>query len=279
MRYYIIALLIHLSIFFVSDKFLTLGKPELSKCTIPISYNVKNLPNRIDNIKKVKGSKAKKAAQEKKKVKKKLNKKPDTKKIKKKVQKKTSKKKKIKKEFKSKIKELKPREDKKVKKEVAPKKEEIVKKIVKPEKKPEEQKKVEEKEKPVETKKSKSKVPAKDAKDDIFSKNGNFTANADGSYTAYTAKGLDFKITNQIDPDYPRQAEIIRYNKTVVVEARFLVDTKGWIEKIEIIKSHKKFGFDKEVLKALRQWKFKPIVYKGKKMKVYFNKKFIFKEK
>lgn len=277
MRYYIIALLIHLSIFFVSDRLLTLGKPDITnKCTVPISYNVKDLPPRIDNIKKVKGSKAKAPAPKKEKQVKEETKKPEPKKIKKKTEKKQRKIKKEKKEFKSKIKEL-PSEIKKpeeIKEKKVPEKTEPKQTSVK-----EKTEKNQEIKKTIEKKDSKSKTPVKEAEDDAFAKNGNFTANADGTYTAFSAKGLDFKITHQVDPDYPRQAEVIRYGKTVIVEAKFLVDIKGKIEKIEIIKSHKKFGFDKEVIKALRKWKFKPIEYKGKKLKVYFNKKFIFKSK
>ena len=115
--------------------------------------------------------------------------------------------------------------------------------------------------------------------DDVFTKSGNFTANLDGTYTAISSKGINFEIITQVDPDYPRQAEIIRYNKSVTVEVRFLVDLNGNIENIEILKSHEKFGFDKEVLSALKKWKFKPIVYNGRKIKVYFNKEFVFNPK
>ena len=107
----------------------------------------------------------------------------------------------------------------------------------------------------------------------------NFVANADGTYTAYSARGLDYRIVHQVEPEYPRQAEVIRYAKTVIVKARFLVDTEGRVEDIEILQSHKKFGFDKEVRRALRKWKFKPIVFKGRKLKVHFAKEFIFRPK
>ena len=70
-----------------------------------------------------------------------------------------------------------------------------------------------------------------------------------------------------------------RYNKTVIVEAKFLVGENGNIEDIKIIKSHEKFGFDREVISALKKWKFKPIVYNNRNIKVYFNKEFIFTPK
>lgn len=107
----------------------------------------------------------------------------------------------------------------------------------------------------------------------------NFIENSDGTYTALSSKGIDFKILKEISPNYPRQAEMARYNKTVIVEAKFLVGTDGNVQDIKIIKSHEKFGFDKEVISALKKWKFKPVVYNGRNIKVYFNKEFIFTPK
>ena len=51
-----------------------------------------------------------------------------------------------------------------------------------------------------------------------------------------------------------------RYNKTVIVEAKFLVGTDGSVENIKIIKSHEKFGFDKEVISALKKWLFPKLI-------------------
>lgn len=290
MRYFLIALALHLSLFYLPDRFLTKGTPVLTKkFTIPVSYNVKALDPRVDNIKKTKGDQAKKAAppkikkeespktrpEEPKKVKSEVPSKPkEAKKISEK--KKPPKVKKIKKDFKSTIKDI-PSEVK----EIEPSVEEVVTEVaIRKQENPapvaEQQK---ESDNPVNEKTSKAEKTAPDGEDDTFAKSGNFTANSDGSYTAHSTKGLDFEIIYQVDPNYPRQAEVMRYGKTVVVEARFLVDVNGRVEKIELTKSFKKFGFDKEVVTALKKWKFKPIVYKGKKMKVYFNKEFVFKSK
>lgn len=140
----------------------------------------------------------------------------------------------------------------------------------------------EKKDKKEETKKIKKSEPKKDTipkennniKD---SQNNNFIPNSDGTYTA--TKGISFEILKQVDPNYPRQAESMRFNKTVVVEARFLIDLNGNVEDIKILKSHEKFGFDKEVILALKKWRFKPIYHEGKKIKVYFQKEFIFAPK
>ena len=52
---------------------------------------------------------------------------------------------------------------------------------------------------------------------------------------------------------------------------------KGNIKNIKFISGETRYGFKEEVFKALEQWKFKPIEYKGKKIKVSFEKTFIFK--
>ena len=104
----------------------------------------------------------------------------------------------------------------------------------------------------------------------------NFIADGDGTYIALTSEGINYQIINEVEPDYPSQAESIGYSKKVQVTVKFLVGLKGNVEKAEIIKSHKDLGFDAEVMKAIKKWKFKPIFYKGKNIKVYFTKTFVF---
>ena len=104
----------------------------------------------------------------------------------------------------------------------------------------------------------------------------NFIADGDGTYIALTSEGINYQIINEVEPDYPSQAESIGYSKKVQVTVKFLVGLKGNVEKAEIIKSHKDLGFDAEVMKAIKKWKFKPIFHKGKNIKVYFTKTFVF---
>ena len=84
------------------------------------------------------------------------------------------------------------------------------------------------------------------------------------------------KLINEVEPDYPSQAESIGYSKQVKVTVKFLVGLKGNVEKAEITQSHKDLGFDAEVMKAIKKWKFKPIYHNGKNIKVYFVKTFVF---
>ncbi|QQB74976.1 energy transducer TonB [Fusobacterium canifelinum] len=104
----------------------------------------------------------------------------------------------------------------------------------------------------------------------------NFISDGDGSYIALSSKGINYEIINEVEPDYPSQAESIGYSKQVKVTVKFLVGLKGNVEKAEITKSHKDLGFDAEVMKAIKKWKFKPIYYNGKNIKVYFIKTFVF---
>lgn len=113
-----------------------------------------------------------------------------------------------------------------------------------------------------------------DSNQDFLS--GNFSVGTDGSFIASSSEGIEYQIITQKEPLYPQQAKKIRYSKVVVVKVKFLVGLNGDIEDIKIIKSHSKLGFDKAVTDALREWKFNPIFYKNKNIKVYFTKSFIF---
>ncbi|MEE0138492.1 energy transducer TonB [Fusobacterium ulcerans] len=113
----------------------------------------------------------------------------------------------------------------------------------------------------------------------IPSINSLLTANADGTYNAVSNHGIKYKITREITPTYPKQAENIRYRKKVIVKAKFLVDQSGNVKNISIIDSHSKLGFDQAVIDALEKWKFSPIVFNGKVISVYFQKEFVFEPK
>lgn len=180
-----------------------------------------------------------------------------------------------------------PKEEKKPEpKKIEPPKKEIIKpdikSKIKDKKKKVEKKKIEEKKAepiPTKTTPNTEKVPSTPTAEQEILASGNFSISKDGIFTAASSEGIEYKILKQVDPDYPVQAERIRYKKKVVITARFLVGLKGEVEKINIINSHEKFGFDKEVEKALKQWKFHPIYYKNKNIKVYFTKDFIFEPK
>ncbi|WP_022820166.1 energy transducer TonB [Fusobacterium russii] len=111
--------------------------------------------------------------------------------------------------------------------------------------------------------------------DNVFS-GSNFMNDGDGGYVALSSAGINYEILNEVEPEYPSQAEMIGYSERVIVGVKFLVGLKGEILKVEITKSHAKLGFDDEVKKAIKKWRFKPIFHHGKNIKVYFEKDFIF---
>ena len=236
--FFILALLIHLSLFIVKGRGVKGDSPiNLKTNGAPISVKIKSPVNREAQKKIVAPAPSKE------------EKKPEPPKIE------TPKKEIIKPEVKSKIKDKKKTEKKVEKKTQSvekPKKEAV--------------------------KENTETKPQQNEADEILS-SGNFSIGKDGIFTAASSDGIEYKILKQVEPDYPIQAEKIRYRKKVVVSARFLVGLNGTIEKIEITQSHKKFGFDSEVEKALKQWKFHPIFYKNKNIKVYFSKDFIFEPK
>ena len=72
----------------------------------------------------------------------------------------------------------------------------------------------------------------------------NFIVDGDGNNIALTSEGINYQIINEVEPDYPSQAESIGYSNQVKVTVKFLVGLKGNVEKAEIIKSHKDLGLD-----------------------------------
>lgn len=290
-KFFLISICMHLLLFLNYRQTKTLGEVHFNnKLNIPVSINLLNLEPRIDNFKSVQGSEApKKKLTEQIKEEKKLEKKEIQ--IDKKLDEDTKKK----------LEEVIQNTD--IKEVLELPKESIIEKEILEETKhedslPEEEinenSKIEAQEKISETETrnldedtNKSENLSEHLKEDIknitvedeFLKTGNFTLNSDGSYTAISAQGINFEILYEVDPIYPKQAEVIRYNKDVTISVRFLVDQKGSVENIEILQSHKKFGFDKEVIKTLKRWKFKPIEYQGEIIKVYFHKEFIFNSK
>ena len=92
-------------------------------------------------------------------------------------------------------------------------------------------------------------------------------------------QGIGYKIKREIDPNYPTMAKKIGFKDEVVIKTKFLVGLNGKVEEIIFLNDYTKYGFQKEVEKALKKWEFEPIVYKNKKIKMYFYKDFRFNVK
>ncbi len=103
-----------------------------------------------------------------------------------------------------------------------------------------------------------------------------FLDNGDGTYTAGSPDGIDYKIIQAVDPVYPQEAIDAFYNKGVTVQVRFVVGLNGYVESIEILNEIPNLGFAQATRQALQQWRFEPITYKGITIKCVFRKNFRF---
>ncbi|MHA4988266.1 energy transducer TonB [Cetobacterium somerae] len=111
-----------------------------------------------------------------------------------------------------------------------------------------------------------------------FEDQNRFLQGEDGVFTAVSLDGIEYEILKEVDPQYPIKARKIGYNGVGSIKVNFLVDTDGTVKDIKFISGESKFGFREEVEKALKKWKFKPIIYKGNIIKVHFEKEFKFKK-
>ena len=103
---------------------------------------------------------------------------------------------------------------------------------------------------------------------------------SDGSIAAKNQgiKGLNYGFISQPEPNYPTIAKKMGFNKNVTIKVRFLIGYDGRVEEIKFYDHTDKFGFRNEVEKALNQWKTTSITINNQKVKLYFYKKFIFKQ-
>ncbi|TDT72230.1 hypothetical protein EV215_0017 [Hypnocyclicus thermotrophus] len=92
-------------------------------------------------------------------------------------------------------------------------------------------------------------------------------------------KNINFKIIKYENPKYPKPAQILKLKKDVIVKATFIINEFGDVENIELksdYKNYKKLGFYEEVEKVIKNYKFSPIFYNNKIVKVKFIKNYKF---
>lgn len=94
-----------------------------------------------------------------------------------------------------------------------------------------------------------------------------------------SSQGIGYIIKREVDPIYPQMAKKVGFKDEVIIQTKFLVGLNGKVEEIIFLNDFKKYGFQKEVEKALKKWEFEPIIYHGKNIKMYFYKDFRFNVK
>ena len=83
------------------------------------------------------------------------------------------------------------------------------------------------------------------------------------SVAAQTApEARNFQLLKKVDPVYPQRA--LRQRMEGWVELSFTVTANGGVTGVEVVNAQPKREFDREAIRALQQWKFKPRIENGK---------------
>jgi protein TonB len=81
--------------------------------------------------------------------------------------------------------------------------------------------------------------------------------------------------TMKTKPIYPYRAR--RLNLDGKVDVRFLVDKRGWVGQISILRANPAKLFDSSVLKALSSWRFKPGMVRGTPVNTWVTTTIVFR--
>ncbi len=70
------------------------------------------------------------------------------------------------------------------------------------------------------------------------------------------------RVVRKIPPDYPYRAR--RRNLRGMVTVRFLVTEKGDVDRLSVVRADPEGVFEKNVVSAVRRWRFSPGIYEGR---------------
>ncbi|MFF1008738.1 TonB family protein, partial [Proteus mirabilis] len=87
--------------------------------------------------------------------------------------------------------------------------------------------------------------------------------------TTSQGEGKVPNVLRQGLPIYPPRAKAVGIEGSIKV--RFDIDTDGRVDNVEILSANPKNVFEREVRKAMRQWRYEKIPYKGKVVIIDFN--------
>ena len=74
-------------------------------------------------------------------------------------------------------------------------------------------------------------------------------------------------LTFQVDPEYSEEARKAKYSGVVVLSIE--VDQSGHTRNLRVAKGVG-LGLDEKAIEAVKQWRYKPALQKGKPVDVYF---------
>jgi periplasmic protein TonB len=95
---------------------------------------------------------------------------------------------------------------------------------------------------------------------------GGMPVSEDGRVHFGRDKPLPLFVVRRIYPDYPEDERLAGLQATVVV--RYIIGTDGWIKEVSILQHAKWKAFDDATIKALREWRFKPLIQDGRAIEV-----------
>lgn len=77
---------------------------------------------------------------------------------------------------------------------------------------------------------------------------------------------LPLYVVKRVYPDYPEDQRLAGLQDTVVI--RYIIGTDGWIKDLSILQHAKQRAFDDATIRALREWRFKPLIHDGHPIEV-----------
>ncbi|MDQ6799697.1 MAG: TonB family protein [Acidobacteriota bacterium] len=77
---------------------------------------------------------------------------------------------------------------------------------------------------------------------------------------------LPLYVLRRVYPDYPEDQQLAGLQDTVVI--RYIIGTDGWIKELNILQHAKQKAFDEATIKALREWRFRPLMQDGRAIEV-----------
>ena len=77
---------------------------------------------------------------------------------------------------------------------------------------------------------------------------------------------LPLLVVKRVYPDYPEDQRLAGFQDTVVI--RYIIGTDGWIKELNILQHAKQKAFDDATIKALREWRFQPLLQDGRPIEV-----------
>ena len=77
---------------------------------------------------------------------------------------------------------------------------------------------------------------------------------------------LPLYVLHRVYPEYPEEQRLLGRDATVIV--RYIIGTDGWVKELSILQHAKNAAFDDATLKALREWRFQPLMQEGKPIEV-----------